>query len=127
MRLDPAANLITLDVEIFKGSKSRIVRMALDTGATFLMLPWDVAEILSYDPAKVREKISITTASGIEILPLLTLEKVKVLGKEVNAVKAICHNLPSQSAVDGLLGLSFLKHFGIDLHFLQRRLGLKAP
>src|SRR5574337_1667151 len=122
MQLDPEAGLITLEVEIFKGSKSRIIRMALDTGATFLMLPWDVAEVLSYDPAKVQEKVSITTASGVEIVPLLLLERVRTLGHEVGDVKAICHTLPPQRAVDGLLGLSFLKHFDVDLHFRGRKL-----
>jgi len=122
MRIDPDAGLITLEVEVFRGSKSRIIRMALDTGATFLMLPWDIAAILGYDVAQIQERLSITTASGVEIVPLLTLERVRVLGQEIRRVKAICHNLPAQSAVDGLLGLSFLKHFDIDLYFRQGRL-----
>ena len=127
MKLDPRASLITVEVEIFKGAKSRIVRMALDTGATFLMLPWHVVEVLGYAPAKTRRKISITTASGTEIAPLLTLDRVKVAGKVVRKIKAICHDLPPQSPVDGLLGLSFLKHFDIDLHFRKRRLQFKGP
>ena len=83
MKLDPRATLITVEVEIFKGAKSRIVRMALDTGATYLMIPWHVAEALDYSPAKARESIRITTASGTETAPLLTLHKVKVLAKGV--------------------------------------------
>lgn len=92
MRIDPDAGLITLEVEVFKGDKSRIIRMALDTGATFLMLPWDIAAILGYDVAQIQERLSITTASGVEIVPLLTLERVRVLGQDVRRVKAICHN-----------------------------------
>ena len=80
MQLDPRANLITVEVEIFKGGKSRIVRMALDTGATYLMVPWHVVEALGYAPAKARRSISITTASGTEIAPMLRLDKVTVLG-----------------------------------------------
>ena len=127
MKLDPGAGLITVEVEIFRRAKSRVVRMALDTGATYLMVPWHVLEVLRYSPARVRQKISITTASGIEIAPLLILDKVKVLGKTVPGVPAICHDLPPQSPVDGLLGLSFLKWFDIDLHFRSGRLGLKGP
>ena len=122
MKLDARQNLITVEAEIFKGGKSRIVRMALDTGATYLMIPWHVVEVLGYAPAKVRRKISITTASGTEIAPLLTLDKVKVLGRAVNKVQAICHDLPPHSPVDGLLGLSFLKWFDIDLHFRKGKL-----
>jgi len=101
--------------------------MALDTGASYLMVPWNVVEVLGYGPAKVRKKISITTASGTEITPLLILDRVKVLGKAVSKVAAICHDLPPQSSVDGLLGLSFLRWFDIDLHFRRRRLELKGP
>jgi clan AA aspartic protease (TIGR02281 family) len=126
VKLDPRAGLITVEVEIFKGAKSRIVRMALDTGATYLMVPWHVLEVLGYAPAKARKKISITTASGTEIVPLVTLDKVKVLGKGVAKVPAICHDLPPQSPVDGLLGLSFLKWLDVDLHFRRRRLQFKG-
>jgi len=99
--------------------------MALDTGASYLMVPWHVIEVLGYAPAKVRKKIGITTASGTEIAPLVTLDRVRVLGKSVANVEAICHDLPPQSPVDGLLGLSFLKWFDIDLHFRKGRLRFK--
>jgi len=85
----------------------------------------DVLEALGYAPAKARKKASITTASGTEIAPLVILDKVSVLGKTVAKVPAICHDLPPQSPVDGLLGLSFLKWFDIDLHFRGRRLEFK--
>ncbi len=124
MKLSPEDNLIVVHVEIFYGDKSRIVQMALDTGATYLMLPWNVVETLGYNPLVSSDRIPMTTASGIETVPLFTLEKVRVLGNEVQNVKAICHSLPPQSAVDGLLGLSFLKHFDVSLHFLQGRLKL---
>jgi clan AA aspartic protease (TIGR02281 family) len=125
VKLDPHAGLITVDVEIYKGNKSRIVRMGLDTGATYRMVPWQVVEILGYAPAKARRNISITTASGTEIAPMLRLDRVKVLGKSVRNVAAVCHDLPPQSSVNGLLGLSFLKSFDIDLHFRRRRLEFK--
>jgi len=127
VKLDPRASLITVEVEIFKGTKSRIVRMALDTGATYVMVPWHVVEALGYAPAKARRSISITTASGTEIAPMLRLDKVTVLGKSVEKAPTICHDLPPQSPVNGLLGLSFLKWFDIDLHFLKHRLEFKGP
>jgi len=125
VKLNPRASLITVEVEIFKRAKSRVVRMALDTGATYLMVPLHVLEALGYAPGRARKKISITTASGSQTAPLLTLDKVKVLGKAVAKVPAICHDLPAQSPVDGLLGLSFLRWFDIDLHFRKRKLELR--
>jgi clan AA aspartic protease (TIGR02281 family) len=127
VKLDPHAGLITLEVEVFRRAKSRIVRMALDTGATYVMVPFHVLEALGYAPRKARKKLSITTASGTKTAPLVNLDKLKAMGKTVAAVPAICHDLPRQSPVDGLLGLSFLKWFDVDLHFRTRTLRLIGP
>jgi clan AA aspartic protease (TIGR02281 family) len=101
--------------------------MALDTGATYVMVPLHVLEALGYAPGKARKKLSITTASGTKTAPLVTLDRLKALGKSVAGVPAIGHDLPRQSPVDGLLGLSFLKWFDVDLHFRRQRLSLRGP
>lgn len=109
--------VIVLKVEL--GGKLGIykINMALDTGATFTMIPWDVAERLGYDPAGSAERVVIMTASSVEKAPLIVLERVKIFDRKVENIKAVVHDLPPKSRVDGLLGLSFLKHFDIDLHF----------
>lgn len=127
MRLDPQANLIVVLVEVFGKGKSRILRMALDTGATYLMLPADVAQYLGYDLQKPKARISLTTASGTVQAPLIVLEKVKVLGQEARQVEAVCRDLPPASTMDGLLGLSFLKHFDTDVHYKRQVLELRGP
>lgn len=127
MKLDPHAGLITLEVEVFRRPKSRIVRIALDTGATYVMVPFHVLEALGYAHRKACKKLSITTASGIKTAPLVNLDKLKAMGKTVAAVPAICHDLPRQSPVDGLLGLSFLKWSNVDRHSRARTLRLSGP
>lgn len=59
----------------------------------------------------------ITTASGTEKAPLITVSCVSVLGKEARDVPCVVHDLPETSRVDGLLGLSFLRDFEIRLDF----------
>lgn len=124
MRLDPRVPVIVLEVELTGEAANVIVDMALDTGATYIMVPWLVAEALGYDPAVSRRRINLTTASSVEVAPLITIKNVKALGVEVGDVEAVCHDLPPGSSVQGLLGLSFLRHFDIDLHF--RRMVLEA-
>lgn len=91
--------------------------VALDTGATFVMIPWRIAESLDLKPEIAQEKIYITTASGTEKAPLVLLKLVKVLGKESREIKAVVHDLPTASYVDGLLGLSFMNKFKWILDF----------
>lgn len=90
--------------------------MVLDTGASFVMLPWKLATAigLSIDP---KQTIRTTTASTIETSPFAIIPSVGVLGYSVKNVGCIIRDLPGESHVDGLLGLSFLRRFNIMLQF----------
>lgn len=127
MRLDSSESIIIVDVEIFKNGTSRILRMVLDTGATFVMIPPKIAEYLGYEVSKSKRLVQMTTPSGSLRVPSITLERVKALDHELQNVEAVCHELPSTSRVDGLLGLSFIKHFDTDIHYLQGILQIRGP
>jgi predicted aspartyl protease len=101
--------------------------MALDTGATYTMIPWKVVESLGYEPALSEKRTSVVTTSTIEVVPLITMECIKVLGVKADNVDVACHDLPPKSRTEGLLGLSFLNRFNIDLHFKKRTLEIKDP
>lgn len=118
-RLDIKASVISLKVRIEGEKEVKKVNMALDTGATYLMLPWEIAEDLGYEPELSKERINMVTASGVEKVPLINLESVSVLGKKAKNVKTIVHDLPQESYVDGLLGLSFLRNFRVCLDFKE--------
>jgi len=123
-KIDRREPLIVIPVGLKGKSSSYIVNMALDTGATFVMIPWDVAENLGYDPAISDERISITTASTVEKVPLITLDEINVLGHPKKKVKVAIHDLPPKSRVDGLLGLSYLNNFNLKLMFKEGYLEL---
>jgi clan AA aspartic protease (TIGR02281 family) len=115
-RFDPRLPLIVLYVGL-EGKVKATLRMALDTGASYTMIPWDVAETLGYEPALSRRKVDIITASGTEKAPLVILESVTTLGEEARRVDCVVHDLPEASRVDGLLGLSFLRNFAVLIDF----------
>jgi len=99
--------------------------MALDTGATYTMIPWGIAEVLGYKPALSKKRIELITASGVEKAPVITLKSISLLKKKVEDVKTIVHDLPSKSYVDGLLGLSFLKQCKLTIDFKKGILDLE--
>ena len=127
MRINPEEPAIILKVEIFGEKESRTIDMALDTGSTYSIIPWHVAEGLGYDPAVSRKRATLITASSVEAVPLITVRAIKALGMGARSTDVACHDLPPGSRVEGLLGLSFLKHFNINIHFKQRELELKDP
>lgn len=127
MRLDPNAPVIIVKVIVAGPVGEAEVEMALDTGSTYVMIPWDISQKLGYDPAVSRERVKLVTASTTEIAPLITLEHMEVFGIRILNVKAACHDLPPTSRVQGLLGLSFLKNCNLSLRYKDRQLELKDP
>ncbi len=114
--IDSKSPVIILDV-VVEGRFTETARMALDTG--YCMIPWRLAKALGLKPELSEEKVETITASGTEIAPIVTLQSVKVLGVEAKNIRAIIHDLPPKSYVDGLLGLSFLRNFNVNLNFKE--------
>ena len=105
----------------FKGPiTSRTLKMALDTGATYTMIPLEIAQDIGYDPASIKKRSEISTASGLILVPLITVSEVKALGLGLRNIDVICHSLPSESPVEGLLGLNFLIHLPAFIEFYQK-------
>ena len=93
------------------------VEMALDTGATLVVIPTAVAHSLGYDIYQPEDTLHLTTPSGAVFAPIITLASVEVLGAVATGVRAACMDMPISIGVGGLLGLSFLRNFDVDLHF----------
>ena len=89
----------------------REIDMILDTGAVYTVIAWDVARDIGYDPAVSERRISIVTANGVVGVPLLRVERVEIAELSAEAVDVVCHDIPEMTGIEGLLGLSFLRHF----------------
>ncbi len=106
---DPTQGLIVIPTRLHGLQIDTVVRLALDTGATGSMINWDVAVLLGYDPASAKERIQVTTGSGVEFAPRIVVKKVEVLGRSLENFPMLCHTLPPSATVDGLLGLDFFR------------------
>lgn len=108
--------LIIVDV-LLKAKRKLTVRMVIDTGATYTLIPWKIVQALGIDPNKSKESIFIITASTTEEAPLIKIPFLFVLGKEIKNAKAVAHDLPPASRVDGLLGLNVFRALKIKIDF----------
>ena len=115
LRFDPQTPSIIVDTYL-EGKIILHTKFVLDTGASFVVLPWWIATGLGLkiDPKNLT---ITTTASSVENVPLTSIPRVTILDKTVNNVPCIVKDLPPEAGVDGLLGLSFLRNFHLSLDF----------
>lgn len=117
IKFDAIQGLIVIPTRLYGSQGDTIVRLALDTGATGSMINWDVAVLLGYDPASVKERIQITTGSGVEFAPRIAIKKIEIMGRTLDNFPVLCHTLPPSATVDGLLGLDFFRGERLKLDF----------
>ena len=118
-------SLLRLDALVSGPNGTLPVHMAIDTGATAVSIPIGIAGALGYDPYHPDNTVEIATPTGTERVHVVTLEAIEVNGAIARNVRAVCVNLPSRSSVEGLLGLSFLRNFDVDLHFKSGRIAFR--
>ena len=118
-KFDISASVIVVESELEGVNVSEIIKMVLDTGATYTMLPWKIARVLGLKPEVSERNIDIITASGVESVPLVNLKSIRLFDKKVSNIDVVIHDLPAKSYVDGLLGLNFLKNFNLYINFKE--------
>lgn len=97
----------------------------LDTGATFTTISQLVADTVGI--ASSGGTVRLATASGVIQAPLTLLEEVDVGGAVARHVPAVIHDLPNAPpTIVGLLGLSFLERFRVNLDLTSGLLTLEA-
>ena len=123
---DPTRHIIIVRVKL-QDERGRLLylQMALDTGASMTVIPWQAAERLGLDPARSRRRVRFMTGSGMEVAPIVTVPAIELMGVRVADVPVLCHDLPQRSLVDGLLGLSFLRHCHLAIDFPRGVLELR--
>jgi len=126
-KFNPRESIIICHAEITNQKIELSLKMALDTGATYTMIPIEVAIAVGCDPLRSRRRIEIITGSSVEYVPLITVPKFRAFGVEIKDMEVICHNLPSQSPVEGLLGLNFLKKSRVVIDFYKNMIEVSVP
>ncbi len=112
-----------LEIPLHKKNRSYYVKavmgnrvdtvLLLDTGAASVVLSSAVAEALDLEPLEERR---IVTAGGEIMAPVAVLDSLELNGLVVKNIEInIIDIFPEDVRVDGLLGMSFLKHFNFSI------------
>ena len=116
---DSTRSLIVLSLEVggINMDTAQTLSVGLDTGASITSIPSQVATDLGYDLSNPKQEVDILTSSGIITAKIITVRNLTAIGETVEDIDVLCHDLPENSIVEGLLGLNFLQHFDISILF----------
>lgn len=118
-KLTSEKGLLLCRVQIWGKGEPLLLKLAIDTGATRTIIPPEAALSIGINPARSKKTTEITTGSGTVICPVVIISKFSCFGVTLKKLSVVCHNLPPESPVEGLLGLDFLRAAKIILNFAQ--------
>jgi predicted aspartyl protease len=113
----PQRGLIHVEAELEGPAGNVNVLLALDTGATGTTVSDRLLRIAGYDPAAAPAQVRLTTASGTASIPQLAVTRLTTLGRDRMGFAVLALTLPSGTAVDGVLGLDFLRGCVLTIDF----------
>jgi len=108
-RLRKTGSLLITKAALTGPQGTKILNLLIDTGSTYTIVPTEALEATGCSPAESKEHIRIITGSGTILAPLVKISKFECLGHKITDFKILAHTLPPESAVDGLLGMDFLR------------------
>lgn len=116
-------NHIIVDAFIEEGVSARLI---VDTGASIVLISNNVARRLGLRYEDIKTQIEIITADSrsVKAKPVI-LKSIKVGDAEVKNVEAAILDSDFLIGVDGLLGMSFLSHFIINIDVSANKLILE--
>ena len=76
-----------------------------------------VLRAAGYDPASASQKARMTTGSSALPASLLSVTRLRALGKEKRNLLIVVHSLPTSAGVEGVLGLDFLRGTKLEIDF----------
>lgn len=116
---NPLASFLPVTVRLFGPFKDARAHLALDTGATQTMISREIAAFLGYDLDTGGRTTRLITASGEETASVVTISRLVALERQRLNMPILCHNLPSGTPFDGLLGLDFFRNQKLTVDFRE--------
>lgn len=108
-RVQRQQNVLWLRAAVGKDKdKQLLVRLLIDTGASYTVLPTPILQRIGCNLEQSQQKRKIVTANGVITVPIVTVPWFNCLGIERKDYPVVGLNLPANSFTDGLLGMDFL-------------------
>ncbi len=91
-----------------QNSRTAILRLLIDTGASYTILPLNPLATIGYNLDQSTRNRKIVTASGTVDVPFIKVDWLNCLGIKMDDFSVALYDLPVSSRIDGILGMDFL-------------------
>ena len=118
LQMDLLSGLVMADIDLWNKKRNAFskVSITVDTGASVTTISTDILFRAGYDITSGTTK-RITTASGIEYIKEIVVERIRLDTFEMNDVLVYAHTFPQESFSTGVLGLNVLSKFDVNMLF----------
>jgi len=118
IKFDFTSNLMMINVYLWNIRMAKFENMLItyDTGASNTVISKDILFLLGYNFEGI-EKTRIITASGVEYVEPIILEKLKIGNYVLDDVQVYAHTFPEASFSLGVLGLNVIRQFDTSILF----------
>ena len=121
-RVDPETDLILVKAHVW-GPRGKVpASLALDTGSAHTVIAAGLIDDLGYSPRQGEAITTVRTAVGKEQGYVLRVSRLWTLGFAVSDFPIHVFDLPDGFGIDGLVGLSFLRRFNVEIRLTEGRL-----
>ena len=117
------SELVMVNIGIWNKKINDLSKMLItvDTGASVTTISTDILYKLGYE-VSAGEKQRIITASNIEYVNSVCIDKIKIGDITINNVDVYSYSFPESSFSLGVLGLNILKKFDVYFRFSKNEL-----
>ncbi len=107
--LDRVGPLLLTRAAVHGPDGTKVIKLLVDTGSSYTILPVEVLQAIGCDPTLRREgEVRLITGSGVVIAPRVSVGWFHVLGQRMEGQQVVAHTIPFSGFFDGLLGMDVL-------------------
>jgi predicted aspartyl protease len=121
-RFDPKSDLIIVKARVWGPTGKTPASLAVDTGSAHTVIAASLIDDLGYSPRQGEEITTVRTAVGKEHGYVMRVSRFWTLGFAVSDFPVHVFDLPDGFGIDGLVGLSFLRQFKVEIRLAEGRL-----
>jgi aspartyl protease family protein len=100
------------------------VRLLVDTGASFTLLPTKVVQLVGCNLEQPIRTQNVTAAGGTLAAPIVIVPWFNCLGQRIENFSVFAYTIPASTFMDGLLGMDVLRQYQAVIAVAQAEIRL---